>query len=120
MLVCFFRIGSIWGGNCHPSGDSTGELLCFIHLRLEVLFGQNKNKILRSWSIMFGLVELEFRLDGEGEGCNLNFFLHILSSLVNIRLHTENWLCNLPGSALQVPVGGGGGCLKVNLVISFG
>ena len=46
---------------------------------------------------MFGLVELEFRLD---------FFLHILSSLVNIRLHTENWLCNLPGSALKVPGGG--------------
>jgi hypothetical protein len=43
---------------------------------------------------MFGLVELELRLD-------------ILSSLVNIRLHTENWLCNLPGSALKVP---GGGC----------
>ena len=53
---------------------------------------------------MFGLDELEFRLDGEG-GCNLNFFLHILSSLVNIRLHTENWLCNLPGSALKVPGG---------------
>ena len=41
-------------------------------------------------------------------GCNLNLFLHILSSLVNIRLHTENWLCNLPGSALKVPVGVGG------------
>ena len=25
-------------------------------------------KILRSWSIMFGLDELEFRLDGEGRG----------------------------------------------------
>ena len=40
------------------------------------------------------------------------FFLHILSSLVNVRLHTKNWLCNLPGSALKVPVvvvGGGGG-----------
>ena len=42
-----------------------------------------------------------------GRGGNLNFFLHILSSLVNIRLHTENWLCNLPGSALKVPGGGG-------------
>ena len=41
-------------------------------------------------------------------GGNLNVFLHILSSLVNIRLHTENWLCNLPGSALKVPVVGGG------------
>jgi hypothetical protein len=44
---------------------------------------------------MFGLVELEFRMDGGG---NLN----ILSSLVNIRLNTENWLCNFPGSALKV------------------
>ena len=53
---------------------------------------------------MFGLVELEFRLDGEGEarGGYLNFFLHILSSLVN----TKNWLCILPGSALKVPGGG--------------
>ena len=40
---------------------------------------------------------------GVGRGGNLNFFLHILSSLVNIRLHSENWLCNLPGSALKVP-----------------
>ena len=44
---------------------------------------------------------------GRGRGGYLNIFLHILSSLVNIRLHTENWLCNLPGSALKVPVGGG-------------
>jgi hypothetical protein len=35
-------------------------------------------------------------------------FFNISSSLVNIRLHTENWLCNLPGSALKVPVVGGG------------
>ena len=35
---------------------------------------------------------------------NPNLFLHILSSLVNVRLHTENWLCNLAGSALKVPV----------------
>ena len=56
---------------------------------------------------------------GGGTG-HLNFFLPILSSLVNIRLHTKNWLCNLPGSALKVPVGGGGWWLKVNSVISFG
>ena len=37
-------------------------------------------------------------------GGELHLFLHILSSLVNIRLHTENWLCILPGSALKVPV----------------
>ena len=56
---------------------------------------------------MFGLVELELRFGGRGgEGGNPNLFLHILSSLVNIRLHTENWLCNLPGSALKVPGGG--------------
>ena len=51
---------------------------------------------------MFVLVELEFRFGGGDP----NFFLHILSSLVNVRLHTENWLCNFPGSALKVPVGG--------------
>ena len=47
---------------------------------------------------MFGLVEL---------GGNPNLFLHIFSSFVNVRLHTKNWLCNLPGSALKVPVVGG-------------
>ena len=35
------------------------------------------------------------------------FFLPILSSLVNVRLHSKNWLCNLPGSALKVHVVGG-------------
>ena len=55
---------------------------------------------------MFGLVELEFRLDGGVGGGSPSFFLHILSCLVNVRLHTETWLCNLPGSALKVPVGG--------------
>ena len=44
-----------------------------------------------------------------GECAFPNLFLHLLSSLVNCRLHTENCLCNLPGSALKVPVGGGGG-----------
>ena len=43
---------------------------------------------------------------GEEEG-KPNFFLHILSSLVIVRLHTENGICNLPGSALKVPVVGG-------------
>ena len=53
---------------------------------------------------MFSLVELEFRLEW---------------SLVNVRLHTENWLCNLPGSALKVPGGGGGGgwCWWVVVVV---
>ena len=39
------------------------------------------------------------------------FFLHISSSWVKIRLHTENHLPGLPGSALKVCLGGvvGGG-----------
>ena len=37
-----------------------------------------------------------------------------------VRLHTENQLDSLPGSALKVCVGGGGGGLRVNLVIAFG
>ena len=40
------------------------------------------------------------------------FFFSISSSWVNIRLHTENQLYTLPGSALKVCVGGwwvGGG-----------
>jgi hypothetical protein len=36
-------------------------------------------------------------------------FLSISSSWVNIRLHTENQLHTLPGSALKVCVVGGGG-----------
>ena len=48
---------------------------------------------------MFGLVELEFRL-------GILHILHILSCLVNVWLHTENWLCNLPVSALKVSLGG--------------
>jgi hypothetical protein len=47
--------------------------------------------------LIFGLVEFRFY-----------FFLHILSSLVFVRLYIGNWLCNLPGSALKVPVVGGG------------
>ena len=42
-------------------------------------------------------------------GGSPNLFLHILFSLVYIRWHTKNWLCNLPGSALKVPVVVGGG-----------
>ena len=52
------------------------------------------------------------------------FFWGRLSSWVNLRLHTENQLYTLPGSALKVcvvvVVGGGWVVLKVNLVISFG
>jgi hypothetical protein len=35
-------------------------------------------------------------------------WIQILSCFVNIRLHNENWLCNLRGSGLKVPGGGGG------------
>ena len=45
---------------------------------------------------MFSLVEFKSR------------YHHISSSCVNVTLHTENQLSNLPGSALKVPVGGGG------------
>ena len=43
------------------------------------------------------------------------FFLYISSSWVKIRLHTENELPRLPGSALKVPVvgWGGGGFLPI-------
>ena len=34
--------------------------------------------------------EEERRREGRGGGGNPNFFLHISSSLVNVRLHTEN------------------------------
>ena len=57
---------------------------------------------------------MEYRFRGDP-----NLFLYISSSLVNVRLHIKNWLCNLPGSALKVPVGGGGG-YRVNIVIVFG
>ena len=47
------------------------------------LSGLDKNiKILHSWSIMFGLVELEFRLDGGG--CNLNLVWVILVCIPKI------------------------------------
>ena len=49
----------------------------------------------------------------------MRLMIDILSSLFNVRLHTENWLCNLPGSAIKVPVVVGG-WLKVNIVIVFG
>ena len=35
-------------------------------------------------------------------------FLSFSSTWVNLRLHTENQLCNTPGSGLTVCVGGGG------------
>jgi hypothetical protein len=35
-------------------------------------------------------------------------FHHISSICVNVRLHTENELVNLPEGVLKVPVGGGG------------
>jgi hypothetical protein len=41
-------------------------------------------------------------------GGTLFFFLCYSSSWVNLRLHTENQLCTMSGSALKVCVGGGG------------
>ena len=59
--------------------------------------------------LMFGLVKLEFRLGLSFlfffGGGGLNLFSYVLSSLVSVRLHTDNWLCNLPGSALKVTGG---------------
>ena len=63
-----------------------------------------------------------------GGGSYAYFILCISSSWVNLRLHTENQLYTLPGSALKVCGGGGwvdgrvggGWVLKVNLVIAFG
>ena len=48
-------------------------------------------------------------------------FIGFSFRLGNLRLHTENQLCIMPGTALKVCVGGGGWVvLKVNLVIDFG
>ena len=65
-----------------------------IKIKLEQSIDLNNNgENSAQLDLIFGLVEL---------------FLHILSCLVNVSLHTENRPCNLPGSALKVPVGGGG------------
>ena len=61
--------------------------------------------------LMFGLVELKLELD-LGQVTPF-FYLRLSSSLVNPRLHTENQLCIMPGSALKVCVGGGGGWVVV-------
>ena len=57
-----------------------------------------------AWLSLF----LSLFLRGWGSGYP-NFFLCLSSSLVNPRFHTENQLCIMPGSALKVCVGGGGG-----------
>ena len=57
------------------------------------------------------------KLGGAGDP---NFFLHISSSWVKIRLHTENHLPGLPGSALKVClVGGVGGVGWVGWVVQL-
>ena len=62
--------------------------------------------------LMFGLVEFEYRywfsieLTWGRGACNPNCFLQISSSLVKVRLHTDNQLPRMPGSALKVCVGG--------------
>ena len=68
------------------------------------------------------LIELSIGLRGGGVWVNFYFIftllllyissslylLYISSSLVNTRLLTKTEICTLPGSALKVPVGGGG------------
>ena len=64
--------------------------------------------------LIFGLVEVGYWGGG-------GFFIGFSFRLGNLRLHTENQLCIMPGTALKVCVGGGGWVvLKVNLVIDFG
>ena len=50
--------------------------------------------------------EEESEREGEGSG-NPEFSPHISYMLVNVRLHTENYLSNLPESVLEVCLGGG-------------
>jgi hypothetical protein len=57
---------------------------------------------------MFGLIELEYRFDfffffGGGGKVNI-IFINILYIYVMFRLHNENQLDSLPGSASKVPV----------------
>ena len=53
--------------------------------------------------LIFGLVEVGY-WGGGGRG----FFIGFSFRLGNLRLHTENQLCIMPGTALKVCVGGGG------------
>jgi hypothetical protein len=67
---------------------------------------------------MFDLVELDLELHLQLEGgwvCRGTSFVSpcLSSSLINPRLHTKNQLCIMPGSALKVCVGGGGGWVVV-------
>ena len=70
-------------------------------------------------SIYIGVCEIINIFFCGGGGWGLGdpyFFLHISSSWVKIRLHTENELPMLPGSTLKVPGwwwGGGGGFLPI-------
>ena len=57
------------------------------------------------------------RLGGGGSG-DPNFFLHISSSWVKIRLHAENHLPRLPGSALKVSVVGWWGWVPAHYVVT--
>ena len=49
---------------------------------------------------------------------NPQFFLHFVSSWVKIRLHTENQLPMLSGSALKVKLGGGVGGVDQLITLS--
>ena len=53
---------------------------------------------------------------GGGGGVHPIFFLHISSSWVKIRLHTENELPVMSGSVIKVLLGGWGGGVVVPLI----
>ena len=51
-------------------------------------------------------------------GVEIASSIHISSSWVKIRLHTENQLAGLPGSALKASVGGGGWCGPTHYLVN--
>ena len=65
--------------------------------RLHLFLGQEFKKKSAHLELIFGLIELEFRFGGGG-GEDHNFCIHILSSLVNFRLHKIGFV-----TCLEVP-----------------
>ena len=57
--------------------------------------------------LLFDFFEVVFIFEFLWRLSSSNFFLHISSSWVKIRLHTENELPMLSGSSLKVELGGG-------------
>jgi hypothetical protein len=85
--------------------------------KIKVVFYSKINEVVFNFQIaevVFHLKKIIFHLVGLNQCC------HISSSLVKIRLHTENHLPGLPASALQVCAGGvgwrgGGGGWRLKL-----